>query len=150
MECNQSCKDFCKWIETLPHHVKYSIPKESFPNLPECFKETILGEHVEGTIQQFRGPHQAHIHEFETKWLLHRDIVDPDSDPLGHILNDAPEYLVSALLGAAVGLATGKLDKKKALMAAGLTGAFSLISGKMLKMLNGDSSEGEQTAPKMN
>lgn len=124
------------------------MPKERFPVLPECFKETVLGEYVDGASRQFRGPNGAHVHEFDDKWVLHRDIVDADSDPLGHLVNDAPEYLVSALLGAAVGLATGKRGKDKALIA-GLAGTFALISGKMLKMLNGDSSDGEETVPKL-
>lgn len=124
------------------------MPKERFPVLPECFKETFLGEYVDGACRQFRGPNGAHVHEFDDKWVLHRDIVDADSDPLGHLVNDAPEYVVSALLGAAVGLATGKRGKNKALIA-GLAGAFALISGKVLKMLNGDPSDGEETIPKL-
>lgn len=125
------------------------MPKELFPVLPECFKETVLGEYVDGVGRQFRGPNGAHVHEFEDKWVLHRDIVDADSDPLGHLVSDAPEYLVSVILGAAVGLATGKRGRDKALIAAGLAGAFVLISGKVLKMLNGDPSDGDETVPKL-
>lgn len=147
MDCNLSCRDFCRWIETVPCHVNYCMSKERFPVLPECFKETVLGEYVDGAGRQFRGPNGAHVHEFEDKWVLHRDMVDADSDPFGHLVNDAPEYLVSVLLGAAVGLATGKRGKDKALIAAGLTGAFALVSGKVLKMLNGDPSDGDDTVP---
>lgn len=125
------------------------MPKERFPVLPECFKETVLGEYVDGADRQFRGPNGAHVHEFEDKWVLHRDIVDADSDPLGHLVNDAPEYLASVLLGAVVGLATGKRGKDKALIAAGLAGAFTLVSGKVLKMLNGDPSDGDEPVPKL-
>ncbi len=149
MNCNRSCQEFCCWIKTVPCHVRYSMPKERFPVLPECFKETVLGEYVEGAGRQFRGPNGAHVHEFDDKWVLHRDIVDADSDPLGHLVNDAPEYLVSMILGAAVGLATGKRGRDKALIAAGLAGAFALISGKVLKMLNGDPSDGDETVPKL-
>ena len=149
MDCNLSCRDFCHWTKTLPCHVRYNISKESFPVLPECFKETFLGEYVDGAGRQFRGPNGAHVHEFEDKWVLHRDIIDADSDPLGHLINDAPEYLVSVLLGAVVGLATEKRGRDKALIAAGLAGAFTLISGKMLKMLNGDPSDGEEIGPNL-
>jgi hypothetical protein len=149
MDCNRSCQAFCQWIETLPCHVKYSMPKDRFPVLPECFKETLLGEYAEGADRQFRGPHEAHVYEFEDRWVLHRDIVDADSDPLGHLVNDAPEYLVSMILGAAVGLATGKRDRNKALLAAGLAGTLALVSGKVLKMLNGDPSNSEEKAPKL-
>src|SRR5512137_2798612 len=149
MDCNQSCQAFCKWIETLPCHVKYRMPKDQFLMLPECFRETILGEYAEGAARQFRGPHEAHVYEFEDRWVLHRDIVDAKSDPLGHLVNDAPEYLASMLVGAAVALATRKKDKNKALVAAGLASAFALVSGKALKMLNGDSPDAEEKAPKL-
>lgn len=149
MECNRSCRDFCLWIDSLPCHVRYSMPKERFPALPMCFKETILGEYVEGADRQFRGPNGAHVHEFEDRWVLHRDIVDAGSDPLGHLICDAPEYLVSVLLGAIVGLATEKRGRDKALIAGGLAGTFALISGKVLKMLNGDPTDGEEMAPKL-
>lgn len=138
MDCNRSCQEFCHWIENLSPHVRCSMPKEIFPALPECFKETVLGEYVEGAEKQFRGPHESHVHEFDDKWVLHRDLVDANSDPLGHLVYDAPEYLVSVLLGAVVGLATGRRGKDKALIAAGLAGSFALVSGKVLKMLNGD------------
>jgi hypothetical protein len=149
MDCDRSCREFCSWIETVPCHVRYIMPKERFPVLPECFRETILGEYVEGADRQFRGPNGAHVLEFEDRWVLHRDIVDADIDPFGHLVNDAPEYLVSAILGAAVGLATEKKGKDKALIAAGLTAAFALVSGKMLKMLSGDPSDGDEKVPKL-
>jgi hypothetical protein len=149
MDCNQNCQAFCKWIETLPCHVKYSMPKDQFSVLPECFKETILGEYIEGASRQLRGPHESHVYEFEDRWVLHRDIVDAESDPLGHLVNDAPEYLASMFLGAAVGLVTGRRGRNKALMAAGLASALALASGKILKMLNGDSPNIEEKAPKL-
>jgi hypothetical protein len=149
MDCSRDCQEFCNWIERLPHHVRYNMPKEGFPALPECFKDTALGEYVDGAVRQFRGPHGSHVHEFKDKWILHRDLVDADSDPLGHLVNDAPEYLVSVLLGAVVALATGKRGKEKALIAAGLACAFALVSGKVLKMINGDPGDGEEIAPRL-
>jgi hypothetical protein len=44
MECNGNCQEFCSWIKTLPCHVRYTLPRECIPELPECFHETILGE----------------------------------------------------------------------------------------------------------
>jgi hypothetical protein len=149
MDCNRSCRDFCLWLDGLPCHVRYNMPKERFPALPDCFKETILGEYVEGASRQFRGPKGSHVHEFEDRWVLHRDIVDADNDPVGHLICDAPEYIVSVLLGAMVGLMAEKKGRDKALIAGGLAGAFALICGKALKMLNGDPSDGEETAPRL-
>lgn len=149
MECNRPCVEFCQWIQTLPCHVKYSMSKEKFPQLPECFRETFLGEFVNGSERQFRGPHSSHVYEFGDRWILHRDLVDADRDPLGHLVNDAPEYLISAILGAAIGIATGRQGKEKALMAAGLTSIMALVSGKLVKIINGDSGDGEEKAPKL-
>ena len=149
MECTHPCQGFCTWISTTPHHVRYVLPKSDYPHLPRCFKETHLGEMMAGSRRQLRGPHGAHVHEFEDRWVLHRDVVDADLDPLGHLVKDAPEYLLSTALGLAICLLTGhKNPKGRAMLAGGLAGTMAFVSGKMMKMMNGDSSEGEGSAPK--
>jgi len=150
MECTHPCQGFCTWIGTSPHHVRYVLPKSDFPLLPQCFKETYLGEMVSGSRRQLRGPYGAHVHEFDDRWVLHRDKVDADMDPMGHLLKDAPEYLLSTVLGLAVCLATGHRSAKgRAMLAGGLAGTLALVSGKLVKMLKGDSSEGEGPVPKL-
>ena len=131
MECNRTCKGFCSWIKEQPLHVNYNIPKEEATRLPPCFEETFLGEMEEGVKRQYRGPYGAHVREFHDRWVLHRDHVNADQDPLGHLLKDAPEYLASALAGAP------------------LASALTLASGKLLKLLNGDQSDGRGRAPKI-
>jgi hypothetical protein len=134
-------------VRAIPPHTRYTMPKESFPALPECFRETHMGEVVLGS-RQFRGPHGAHIYEYGDRWVIHRDNVNAESDPLGHLIKDAPEYLASTMLMALVALATGRKDKGRALMAASLAGCFALVSGKVIKMLNGDPAEGEGMVPR--
>lgn len=68
MKCNRTCQGFCSWIEALPYHVRYPLPKESVPMLPECFRETLLGERVSGAGKQLRGPYG--VHEFPDRWGL--------------------------------------------------------------------------------
>ncbi len=150
MKCSEPCRGFCLWIETLPHHKKYVLKKEEHPTLPKCFKETILGESVYGSVRQLRGPFGSHVHEFPDRWVLHRDVVDAESDPLGHLLSDAPEYLVSALAGLATGLvARRKRDGRDALLAGWSTAAFMLLLGKMGKTISEDEGENEAKAPRL-
>ncbi len=149
MECNGSCSDFCAWMESMPYHVHYILLKESYPRMPECFSETVLGEMFNGAGRQLRGPHGAHVHEFEDRWVIHRDHVNASEDPLGHLVKDAPEYLASLALSAIVGALLGRRGKQQALLAASLAGTFAFISGKVVKLLNGDSAEGDGKAPKI-
>lgn len=151
MECDNSCKAFCKWVGKLPHHKNYVLPKEDYRALPECFNETFLGETVLGALQQFRGPFGAHVHEFEDRFELHRDFVNADEDPVGHLVKDAPEYLASILIALATGIASSqKQDKGKAFLAGGLTGAMALLAGKAVKMLTEDSAKEDGKAPRIN
>ncbi|KQC16112.1 MAG: hypothetical protein APR56_09840, partial [Methanosaeta sp. SDB] len=133
-----------------PHHKKYVLKKEEHPTLPKCFKDTILGESVPGSIRQLRGPYGSHVHEFPDRWVLHRDIVDAEADPLGHLFSDAPEYLVSALAGLATGLLAKKQrDSKNALLAGWSMTAFMFLLGKMGKTIGEDERENEGKAPRL-
>ena len=149
MTCSEPCREFCRWIETLPHHKKYVLKQQEHPALPKCFKETILGESVPGSVRQLRGPAGSHVHEFPDRWVLHRDLVDAEADPLGHLLSDAPEYLVSALAGLATAFfAKKQRDGKNALLAGWSTAAFMLLLGKMGKTIGEDERENEGKAPR--
>ena len=150
MECSEPCREFCQWLKTLPHHRKYVLKKEGYPTLPPCFKETLLGESVPGSVRQLRGPEGSHVHEFPDRWVLHRDIADAEADPLGHLLSDAPEYLVSAIAGLATALlANKKRDGRNALLAGWSMTAFLLLLGKMGKTIGEDDSEKEAQAPRL-
>lgn len=154
MKCNRTCQGFCSWIEALPYHVRYPLPKESVPMLPECFRETLLGEMVSGAGKQFRGPYGVHVHELPDRWVLHRDPIDAGQDLIGHLIHDAPEYPASLLLEVIAALATGRLivgrgSRNKALIAAaaGLASTFALAAGKMMKLLDGDPGDGQSAGP---
>lgn len=141
MDCSGSCRQFCMWIEGIPYHRKYALPKEICPSLPACFSETVLGEMTSGAIRQLRGPHGAHAHEFEDRWVIHRDLIDADENPLGHLLKDAPEYLCSLAAVLLTGLALGKSHisrerRAQAAAAGGLAGLLALIAGKTLKLVS--------------
>ena len=64
------------------------------------YEETCLGD-KKGAKKQFRYG-TLHIREYKDYLVVHMDKVDPRKDPLGHLLIDAPEYLVSAFAGLEV------------------------------------------------
>ena len=56
------------------------------------YPETILGT-KKGAKRQFRYGN-LHIREYDGYYTTHIDKIDPREDPLGHLMIDAPEYLV--------------------------------------------------------
>lgn len=59
------------------------------------YPETILGS-KRGAIRQFRYGN-LHIREYDDHYTAHLDKIDPRKDPIGHLLIDAPEYLIPFL-----------------------------------------------------
>ena len=80
--------------------MEISISKEVLPSLEGYdLQETILGE-ARGSIKQYRNSAGLHVREYEDRFVIHRDKVDPRTDPIGHLLKDSPENVVS--FGAAL------------------------------------------------
>ena len=63
------------------------IPKEIRDFMLEGAEETVLGE-KNGSKKQYRYGN-LHIREYDDKYLVHVDKVDPRRDPLGHLVHDA-------------------------------------------------------------
>ncbi len=61
-------------------------------------QETKLGQ-KNGAKKQYRYG-KLHIREYDDKFLVHQDKIDPRKDPLGHLLHDAPEVLVGLAFAA--------------------------------------------------
>jgi hypothetical protein len=79
------------------------VPKEIRPFMLEQAEETKLGQ-KNGANKQYRYGN-LHIREYDDKYLIHMDKVDPRKDPIGHLIFDAPEVLI--------GLATAAIGGKK-------------------------------------
>ena len=77
------------------------VPKELRPFMPEAAKETAIG-HKNGASKQYRYGN-LHIREYDDKYLVHTDKVDPLKDPVGHLVFDAQEILVGLASGAVGG-----------------------------------------------
>ena len=76
------------------------VPKNLRQFMLEGAEETNLGD-KKGARKQFRYGN-LHIREYDDKFTVHSDKIDPRKNPLGHLLIDAPEVLVG-LAGAAIG-----------------------------------------------
>jgi len=79
------------------------VPKEIRPFMLEQAEETKLGQ-KNGANKQYRYGN-LHIREYDDKYLIHMDKIDPRKDPVGHLIFDAPEVLI--------GLATAVIGGKK-------------------------------------
>jgi hypothetical protein len=96
----------------------------------EGAKETFLGQ-KNGAKKQYRYGN-LHIREYDDKFLVHTDKIDPRKDPLGHLLFDAPEVLVGLAFALFGGWQIGKLllknnKSKKSVISSGLLS--SIITG---------------------
>ncbi len=83
-----------------------------------------------GAYKQYRYGH-LHIREYDDKFLVHTDKIDPRKDPIGHLVHDAPEVLIGlacAIFGGSQ-IAKKFLNKKsnKSTVTSGLIS--SIISG---------------------
>ena len=76
------------------------VPKELRQFMLDGAEETSLGQ-KNGANKQYRYGN-LHIREYDDKFLIHTDKVDPRKDPLGHLIYDAPEVLI-ALACATIG-----------------------------------------------
>jgi len=76
------------------------IPKELGSFLLDKAEETALGQ-KNGAKKQYRYGN-LHIREYDDKFLVHTDKIDPRKNALGHLVSDAPEILIglaSAVIG---------------------------------------------------
>ncbi len=68
------------------------VPKELRELMLEEAEETFLGQ-KNGAYKQYRYGN-LHIREYDDKFLVHTDRIDPRIDPIGHLVHDAPEILI--------------------------------------------------------
>ncbi|MGE0242465.1 MAG: hypothetical protein AB7F53_00620 [Nitrososphaeraceae archaeon] len=85
------------------------IPKSVRPIID--YTETNLGN-KNGAKKQYRYGN-LHIREYENYYSVHMDKVDPRIDPMGHLVKDAPEYIIYGIISSLIGLKTGTAFYKK-------------------------------------
>ena len=106
------------------------VPKEIREFMLEGAEETSLGQ-KNGAKKQYRYGN-LHIREYDDKFLVHTDRIDPRKDPLGHLVFDAPEVLIGLACAVFGGSQIAKNlqnknKSKKPSVVAGLVS--SIISG---------------------
>ena len=105
------------------------VPKEVREFMLEDAEETILGQ-KNGAEKQYRYGN-LHIREYNDKFLVHTDKIDPRVNPIGHLVYDAPEVLIGIACGIFTGVNTARKfsnkNSKKISLANILTS--SLMSG---------------------
>ncbi len=87
------------------------VPKELREFMLDGAEETFLGQ-KNGARKQYRYGN-LHIREYDDKFLVHTDKIDPRVDPVGHLVKDAPEFLVGLACGIFGGTQVAKILKKK-------------------------------------
>jgi hypothetical protein len=116
------------------------VPKELREFMLEGADETFLGQ-KNGAKKQYRYGN-LHIREYDDKFLIHTDKIDPRKDPLGHLFYDAPEVLAGLACAVFGGLQVGKSlihnKSKKSKISSGLmssivTGYLGYIATKKIK-----------------
>ena len=116
------------------------VPKELREFMLEQAEETILGQ-KNGAEKQYRYGN-LHIREYDDKFLVHTDRIDPRKDPIGHLVYDAPEVLIGLACAVFGGSQIAKkvLNKnsKKLTVTSGLfssivSGYFGYVATKKIK-----------------
>jgi len=117
-----------------------TVPKELREFMLEGAEETFLGQ-KNGARKQYRYGN-LHIREYDDKFLIHTDKIDPRKDPLGHLFYDAPEVLAGLACAVFGGLqvkkslTNNKSKKSKistGLMSSIITGYLGYIATKKIK-----------------
>lgn len=107
------------------------VPKELREFMLKDAEETHLGQ-KNGAKKQYRYGN-LHIREYEDKYLVHQDKIDPRKDPLGHLIYDAPEVLVGLAFAALGGTrATKDIKEKKSPIPAILGTMISAYAGYLI------------------
>lgn len=104
------------------------VPKELREFMLEGAQETMLGQ-KNGAKKQFRYGN-LHIREYDDKFLVHTDKIDPRKDPLGHLVYDAPEVLIGITCSILGGSKVSKLfQNNKSKKSTIVTITSSIIAG---------------------
>ncbi|MDD3398909.1 MAG: hypothetical protein PHW93_04850 [Candidatus Methanomethylophilaceae archaeon] len=99
--------DFARFLSPGRH---MRIPKTRVRDpSADGWKEVLLYLPMKGSVRSYRKG-CLHIHDIEEEdcWDLHLDKVDPEQDPVRHLLSDAPVLILSAAFFVASALLMAK------------------------------------------
>ena len=116
------------------------VPKELREFMLDEAEETFLGQ-TNGAHKQYRYGN-LHIREYDDKFLVHNDLIDPRKDPIGHLVYDAPEVLIGlacAIFGGSqitkkfMNTNSKKLTITSGLFSSIISGYFGYLATKKIK-----------------
>ena len=116
------------------------VPKELREFMIDGAEETILGQN-NGALKQYRYGN-LHIREYDDKFLVHTDKIDPRKDPIGHLVYDAPEVLIglacaifggSKIAKSVFNNSSKKLSLTSGLISSVLSGYIGYVASKKIK-----------------
>lgn len=136
---NETDKITCSTYYLMGREI--DVPKDARPIMMDDAEETLLGDPM-GARKQYRYGN-LHIREYDDRYVVHVDRVDPRKDPLMHVLLDAPELIIASVLGICAGVKMGSKvhritgSRRSAIMAGMITAAASgyilYILGRFIK-----------------
>lgn len=101
-------------VLTLPKHKDLKVNFSDVQELPPEFAERPSDN--DGQIADYgialEDGTGIHVKKYDEHYKIHWDESDPIKDPLGHLLYDAPQWIVIGAVGADLLLFKGKYTKK--------------------------------------
>ena len=95
-----------------PAHEEWRISKNLMPHPLRIGFYPSLGDPY-GQIADYRVPltdrRSIHSREYKSNYGFHWDRRDPSLDPLGHLIEDAPHWLIILGIGVVVGILCWKV-----------------------------------------
>lgn len=109
MKILKNWQDLVTYMKSLSPHHDVEISKESFDRV--ILQKYVLQRYhsifgdPDGQIANYRIPLKdgsgIHIKEYDNKYKIHWDNSNLATDPVGHLINDAPHHIVT-ILGALI------------------------------------------------
>ena len=110
-------KEFEDYLLTFPPHEDIVVSKDFFNKESLQRFKSILSDD-DGQIANYRllvepSNKGIHIKEYSDSYKIHWDKVNPATDPIGHLLEDAPHHIPAVIIGSLFALVVGYCAFKK-------------------------------------